>query len=59
MWRDKDPVVIGAVGDSPLGVPATPDMQLRVGQPMEPMLSAVLFHLDEAGVLKMDEPIAR
>ncbi|WP_327141652.1 serine hydrolase domain-containing protein [Nocardia sp. NBC_01327] len=59
VWRDKEPVVIGAVGDSPLGVPATPDMQLRVGQPMEPMLSTVLFHLDEAGVLKMDEPIAR
>ncbi|MFE3986010.1 serine hydrolase domain-containing protein [Nocardia tengchongensis] len=59
VWRDNREVVTGAVGDSPLGVPATADMRLRVGQPMEPMLSTVLWRLDETGVLKMDEPIAR
>lgn len=58
-WRDGKEVAVGAVGDSPLGVPAASDMQLRVGQPMEPMLSTVLWRLDENGTLKMDEPIAR
>lgn len=58
-WRDGKEVAVGAVGDSPLGVPATSDMQLRVGQPMEPMVSTVLWRLDGNGVLKMDEPIAR
>jgi len=38
VWRGDDEVALGAVGESPVGVPATTDMQLRVGQPMEPML---------------------
>lgn len=59
VWRDDVEIATGAVGDSPLGVPATADMQLRVGQPMEPMLSTVLLQLDEAGTLPLDEPIAK
>lgn len=59
VWRDDEELVTGAVGESPLGVPATPDMQLRVGQPMEPMLSTVLLQLDESGTVDMDEPISR
>ncbi|MFE3053938.1 serine hydrolase domain-containing protein [Nocardia sp. NPDC059239] len=59
VWRGKEPITIGAAGDSPLGIPATSDMQLRVGQPMEPMLSTVLWHLDAAGTLSMDQPIAK
>lgn len=59
VWRGDEEIVSGAVGESPLGVPATRDMQLRVGQPMEPMLSTVLLQLGEAGTLSLDEPIAK
>ncbi|WP_280451912.1 serine hydrolase domain-containing protein [Nocardia cyriacigeorgica] len=59
VWRGDEQVVLGALGDSPLGMPTTADMRLRVGQPMEPMLSTVLWRLDGQGVLSLDEPIAR
>lgn len=59
VWRGGEQVALGALGESPLGVPATADMRVRVGQPMEPMLSTVLWRLDGDGVLSMDEPIAR
>lgn len=59
VWRGDAVVATGAVGESPLGVPATADMQVRVGQPMEPMLSTVLLQLDESGALPLDEPIAK
>ncbi|MFD3458528.1 serine hydrolase domain-containing protein [Nocardia fluminea] len=58
-WRGEEQIALGALGGSPLGVPATAEMRLRVGQPMEPMLSTVLWRLDGQGVLKLDEPIAR
>lgn len=59
VWQGDEQVVLGAVGESPIGVPATPNMQLRVGQPMEPMLSTALLQLDADGTLSLDEPIAR
>ncbi|NEW40958.1 beta-lactamase family protein [Nocardia cyriacigeorgica] len=59
VWRGNEQIALGALGDSPLGMPATADMRLRVGQPMEPMLSTVLWRLDGEGVLPLDEPIAR
>ncbi|TLF70783.1 beta-lactamase family protein [Nocardia asteroides NBRC 15531] len=34
-------------------------MKVRVGQPMEPMLSTVLWRLDGDGVVPIDAPIAR
>lgn len=59
VWRGDEQVIADAVGESPVGVPATPDMQLRVGQPMEPMLSTVLLQLSEEGIIGLDEPIAK
>ncbi|WP_338892057.1 serine hydrolase domain-containing protein [Rhodococcus sovatensis] len=59
VWQGDEQLVLGAVGESPIGVPATPNMQLRVGQPMEPMLSTVLLQLGDDGTLSLDEPIAR
>lgn len=59
VWQGDEEVVLGAVGESPIGVPATPNMQLRVGQPMEPMLSTALLQLADDGTLNLDEPIAR
>ncbi|MGW4246425.1 serine hydrolase domain-containing protein, partial [Nocardia sp. NPDC004722] len=59
VWRGDEQLALGAVGDSPLGVPATSDMRLRVGQPMEPMVSTVLWHLDEQGVVGLDQTINR
>nr|WP_296769039.1 serine hydrolase domain-containing protein [Rhodococcus sp. (in: high G+C Gram-positive bacteria)] len=58
VWRGDQEVVVDAVGESPVGVQATADMQLRVGQPMEPMLSTVLLQLGDEGTLDLDEPIA-
>ncbi|WP_336081077.1 serine hydrolase domain-containing protein [Nocardia sp. SSK8] len=59
VWRGGERVALDALGESPLGVPANADMRVRVGQPMEPMLSTVLWRLDGDGVLSMDQPIAR
>ncbi|CAM3768305.1 serine hydrolase domain-containing protein [Smaragdicoccus niigatensis] len=59
VWRGDDVVAVGGLGDSPVGVRANVDMQVRIGQPMEPMLSTVLLQLDGEGVLKQDEPIAK
>lgn len=59
VWRGDEVVAVGAAGQSPVGVPTAPDMQLRIGQPMEPMLSTVLLQLDGEGVLKQDEPISK
>ncbi|MFC3965602.1 serine hydrolase domain-containing protein [Nocardia jiangsuensis] len=59
VWRGDEQIVLGALGESPVGVPATADQRVRVGQPMEPMLSTVLFQLEREGMLTLDEPIAR
>lgn len=59
VWRGDAEVASGALGESPLGLPASIDMQLRVGQPMEPMLSTALLQLDEEGTLPLDQPIAK
>lgn len=59
VWRGDEVVAVGAAGGSPVGVPASTDMRLRIGQPMEPMLSTVLLQLDGEGVLDQDEPIAK
>jgi D-alanyl-D-alanine carboxypeptidase len=58
VWRGDEVVAVGAAGDSPIGLPATPDMRVRIGQPMESMLSTVLLQLDGEGALHQDEPIA-
>jgi D-alanyl-D-alanine carboxypeptidase len=59
VWRGGEVIAVGAAGGSPIGVPATPEMKVRIGQPMEPMLSTVLLQLDGEGILKQDEPIAK
>ncbi|GIF62023.1 hypothetical protein Ais01nite_00580 [Asanoa ishikariensis] len=59
VWRGDEQIAGGAIGDSPIGLPATADMLVRIGQPMEPMLSTVLLQLDGEGVLDQDEPIAK
>jgi D-alanyl-D-alanine carboxypeptidase len=58
VWRGEEQITVGVLGESPIGIAATPDMQLRVGQPMEPMLSTVLLQLDTDGVVPLDQPIA-
>ncbi len=59
VWRDDEVIAVGAAGSSPVGVPATPDMKLRIGQPMEPMLSTVLLQLDGEGVIDQNAPISK
>ncbi|WP_216909747.1 serine hydrolase domain-containing protein [Nocardia noduli] len=58
VWRGDEQIALGALGGSPLGVPATTAMQLRVGQPMEPMVSTVLWQLDRTGEVPLDRPIS-
>ncbi|MDG4825600.1 serine hydrolase [Asanoa sp. WMMD1127] len=58
VWQGDELVATGAVGDSPIGLPAATDMRVRIGQPMEPMLSTVLLQLDGEGVLDQDAPLA-
>ena len=57
VWRGDEVIAIGAAGSSPIGLPATPDLRVRIGQPMESMLSTVLLQLDGEGILDQDQPI--
>ena len=59
VWRGDEQIAVGALGDSPIGLPATSDMLVRIGQPMEPMLSTVLLQLNGEGILDQDEAIAK
>lgn len=58
-WRGDKEIVTGALGESPIDVPATRDMKVRVGQPMESMVSLVLLQLDKEGTVPLDQPISK
>lgn len=48
-----------AFGQSQTGVPATPDMNFRIGSMTIPMLTTVVYQLREEGKLKLTDPISR
>lgn len=48
-----------AFGQSQSGVPATPEMNFRVGSMTIPMLTTIVYQLREEGKLKLTDPISR
>lgn len=59
VWHDGEPVLIGALGESMSGVPATPDMHHMLGNLATPMFTTVLLQQVEAGVLSLDDPLSK
>ncbi len=59
VWHDGEPVLIGALGESMDGVPATPDMHHMLGNLTTPMLTTVVLQQVEAGTLSLDDPLSK
>jgi CubicO group peptidase (beta-lactamase class C family) len=59
VWHDGKPVMVGALGESMSGVPATPDMHHMLGNLTTPMLTTVVLQQVEAGVLSLDDPVSK
>ena len=59
VWHDGAPVLLGALGESMPGVPATPDMHHMLGNLSTPMLTTALLQQVEAGVLSLDDPLSK
>jgi CubicO group peptidase (beta-lactamase class C family) len=57
VWRDGEPVLFGALGESMPGVPATPDMHHMLGNLTTPMLTTVVLQQVEAGTFSLDDTI--
>jgi D-alanyl-D-alanine carboxypeptidase len=54
-----EPVSLKAWGDSLTGVPATPDMHFRNGAVAIAYLGTVLLQLQDEGVLRLDDKLAK
>jgi CubicO group peptidase (beta-lactamase class C family) len=59
VWQDGKPLVVGALGNSLTGVPATVDMHHRLGNISTPMLATVLLQQVEAGKLALTDPLSK
>lgn len=57
VWRDGEPVLFGALGDTMPGVPATPDMHHMLGNLSTPMFTTAFLQQVQAGVLALDDTI--
>jgi D-alanyl-D-alanine carboxypeptidase len=58
IWKDGEPVLVGAMGDSFPGDAATIDMHHLLGNWATPMLSTVLLQQVDAGVVALDDPLS-
>lgn len=58
VWRDGKPLVVGALGESMTGVPATIDMQHRIGNVSASFLTTLFLQLVDEGVLALDDRLA-
>jgi CubicO group peptidase (beta-lactamase class C family) len=58
VWRDGDPIVVGALGESMAGVPATVDMHHRTGNIGHSMTTTVLLQQVEKGTLALDDKLS-
>ncbi|SDG43386.1 serine hydrolase domain-containing protein [Microbacterium pygmaeum] len=58
VWHNGDPVLIGALGESMTGVPATPDMHHLLGNLSTPMFTTVVLQQVQAGRLSLDDPLS-
>jgi CubicO group peptidase (beta-lactamase class C family) len=59
VWQGDKPLVIGAVGESMTGVPATVDMHHIAGNITNAMLSTVLLQQVEQGKLSLDDKLSK
>lgn len=59
VWHDGDPVMIGALGESLPGVPATPDMHHLLGNLTTPMYATTVLQQVDQGVLGLDDPVSK
>jgi CubicO group peptidase (beta-lactamase class C family) len=59
VWSGGKPVVVGALGESMTGVPATVDMHHIAGNISNAMLSTVLLQQVEKGKLSLDDKLSK
>ena len=59
IWRDGEPVLVGALGESLTGVPATVDMHHRTGNVGHGIITTLLLQQVEAGVLSLEDPVTK
>ena len=58
VWRAGEPVLVGALGESLTGVPATVDMHHRTGNVGHSIVETVLLQQVEKGTLALDDPLS-
>lgn len=58
VWHDGEPLLVGALGESMTGVPATADMHHILGNLATPMFTTVVLQQVDAGVLELDDPVS-
>jgi len=58
VWRAGEPVLIGALGETLTGVPATVDMHHRTGNVGHSLVETVLLQQVEKGTLALDDPLS-
>lgn len=59
VWHKGEPVVVGAIGDSIPGLPASPDMKHRTGNVAASFLTTLFMQLVDEGVVKMEDPVGK
>jgi D-alanyl-D-alanine carboxypeptidase len=59
VWQDGKPLLVGALGESVAGVPATTDVHHRLGNVATAMLSTVLLQQVEAGKLALTDKLSK
>jgi CubicO group peptidase (beta-lactamase class C family) len=59
VWRDGDPIVVGALGESMAGVPATVDMHHRTGNIGHSMTTTILLQQVEKGTVALDDKLSK
>ncbi len=58
VWRAGEPVLVGALGETLTGVPATVDMHHRTGNIGHSMVETVLLQQVEKGTLALEDPLS-
>jgi D-alanyl-D-alanine carboxypeptidase len=58
VWHEGEPVLVGALGESITGIPATADMHHLMGNLTNPMFTTVVLQQVEAGALSLDDPLS-
>ena len=58
VWHEGEPVLVGALGESMTGIPATAEMHHLLGNLTTPMFTTVVLQQVEAGALSLDDPLS-